>query len=392
MAKLHFKSHVFDFALHPSDHIAAVGLITGDVECYRFGQYQSDRQWGIKPTKKSCRGVEFSEDGKLYLETAQSIRLMLKLEAYYTSTQQPMTELLSSPVNKIIRLNTSLIATGDDMGIIKIWDTRSHGLIHSYSEHTDFIADMTFSSDKNILIAVAGDGLLSVWDIRKPKLKAMSDCMDDELLSAVIVKNEKKVVVGSQAGVLNLWSWGDWSDSNDRILGHPSSIDTICKLDEDTICTGSSDGIIRLVTILPNKFEGVIGAHGEDFPIERLRLSYDNTWLASCAHDNSVRFWDVRFLFNETIEDDDQDEEQDEEQEEEHEEGQAEETQGSSDQTDSEAELGSVQASDQNYSSGSEEEDSYKFSDREDSDEAERAPRRKRRMIHKGNGNFFEDL
>lgn len=195
-------------------------------------------------------------------------------------------------------------------------------------------------------------------------------------------------MVGSQAGVLNLWSWGDWSDSNDRILGHPSSIDTICKLDEDTICTGSSDGIIRLVTILPNKFEGVIGAHGEDFPIERLRLSYDNTWLASCAHDNSVRFWDVRFLFNETIEDDDQDEEQ----EEEHEEVQAEETEGSSDQTDSEAELGSVQASDQNYSGGSEEEDSYKFSDREDSDEAERAPRRKRRMIYKGNGNFFEDL
>lgn len=34
MTKLHFKSHVFDFALHPSDHIAAVGLITGDIEWY----------------------------------------------------------------------------------------------------------------------------------------------------------------------------------------------------------------------------------------------------------------------------------------------------------------------------------------------------------------------
>jgi hypothetical protein len=52
-------------------------------------------------------------------------------------------------------------------------------------------------------------------------------------------------VVGTQDGILTLWSWGDWGDYNDRIIGHPNSIDAICKLDEDTICTGSSDGIIR---------------------------------------------------------------------------------------------------------------------------------------------------
>lgn len=232
---------------------------------------------------------------------------------------------------------------------------------------------MTFSATKNTLIAVAGDGNLSVWDIRKPKLMAMSDCMDDELLSAVIVKNEKKVVVGSQSGVLNLWTWGDWGDTNDRILGHPSSVDTICKLDEDTVCTGSSDGIIRVVSILPNKFEGVIGAHGEDFPIERLQLSYDNAWLGSCAHDNSIRFWDVQFLFNEeeeaaSVASDNAKESSESEQA----------SQYNSDGDDSDSDNGDA--------------DNYRFSDREDSDEAERAPRRKRRMTNKANGNFFEGL
>ncbi len=51
--------------------------------------------------------------------------------------------------------------------------------------------------------------------------------------------------MGSSEGVLNLWSFGDWGDVNDRILGHSGSIDTIVALDEDTICTGSSDGLIR---------------------------------------------------------------------------------------------------------------------------------------------------
>lgn len=103
---------------------------------------------------------------------------------------------------------------------------------------------------------------MSTWDIRKPDVVAMSDQMEDELLSIAlmkvnkskveriatinsIAKNDKKAVVGTQEGVLTLWSWGDWGDYNDRIIGHPNSIDAICKLDEDTICTGSSDGLIR---------------------------------------------------------------------------------------------------------------------------------------------------
>lgn len=114
-----------------------------------------------------------------------------------------------------------------------------------------------------------------------------------------LVQNNRKAVVGSQDGVLSLWNWGDWGDYRDRIMGHPSSIDAICKLDEDTICTGSSDGIIRLVTILPNGFHGILGDHGEGMPIEQIKLSHDKKYLVSSGHDSSLRFWDVAHLFDE---------------------------------------------------------------------------------------------
>lgn len=127
----------------------------------------------------------------------------------------------------------------------------------------------------------------------------MSDQIEDELLSISLVKNEKKAVVGTQDGVLSLWSWGDWGDYNDRIIGHPNSIEAICKLDEDTIATGSSDGIIRLVTILPNEFQGALGDHGEDMPIENLKLSHDKKYLISSGHDDKLQFWDVAHLFAE---------------------------------------------------------------------------------------------
>lgn len=90
----------------------------------------------------------------------------------------------------------------------------------------------------------------------------MSDDMEDELLSLAIIKvqsqcnsecnvllyfikNGKKVAVGTQEGTIDIFSWGDWGDMSDRFPGHPNSIDSMVVIDQDTIFTASSDGLIR---------------------------------------------------------------------------------------------------------------------------------------------------
>ena len=46
-------------------------------------------------------------------------------------------------------------------------------------------------------------------------------------------------------------------DISDRFPGHPSSIDCMLKVDEETVLTGSSDGFIRVVSFFPiNSFTG----------------------------------------------------------------------------------------------------------------------------------------
>lgn len=94
----------------------------------------------------------------------------------------------------------------------------------------------------------SGDGRLSVYDLRKNVLAGKSDELDDELLSVSVIKNGKKVVCGSQDGVLVIFSWGTWGDMSDRFPGHPESVETVLKVDEDTLLTGSSDGIVRYAT------------------------------------------------------------------------------------------------------------------------------------------------
>lgn len=114
--------------------------------------------------------------------------------------------------------------------------------------------------------------------------------------AVAVCKHGKKVVCGSQSGVLALWSWGYWNDCSDRFPGHPESVDALVKFDEDTIITGSSDGLLRVLNILPNKLIGVLGAHAEDMPVERLALSQDRAVLASMSHDSCVKLWDLSVL------------------------------------------------------------------------------------------------
>lgn len=87
-------------------------------------------------------------------------------------------------------------------------------------------------------------------DLRKGKLIARSDNEEEDLLSVVIMKNGRKVVCGSGEGTLNIFSWGDWGDMSDRFPGHPSTVDSICKLDEETLLTGAGDGLIRYFLLI----------------------------------------------------------------------------------------------------------------------------------------------
>jgi WD40 repeat protein len=69
------------------------------------------------------------------------------------------------------------------------------------------------------------------------------------------------------------------------------------KYDEDTVITGSEDGQIRAVSVLPNKIIAVLGDpldHGEEgYHIQKVTLSHDKTLLASCSLDDIVKIIDI---------------------------------------------------------------------------------------------------
>lgn len=72
------------------------------------------------------------------------------------------------------------------------------------------------------------------------------------------------------------------------------SVDAIEKLDEDTIITGSSDGIIRVLSVQPHRLLGVL-AQQEDGGCERIALSPDHRQLVTTSY-GTLRLWDTSCL------------------------------------------------------------------------------------------------
>jgi len=67
-------------------------------------------------------------------------------------------------------------------------------------------------------------------------------------------------------------------------------------VDENTVLTGASDGIIRIIGVLPNAMLGLVGEHS-DMPVERMDLSADRSTLATASHDHTIKLWDVAYLW-----------------------------------------------------------------------------------------------
>ena len=148
-----------------------------------------------------------------------------------------------------------------------------------------------------MLVSASCDGMLGVFDLRKRELYAMSDNFEEDLQQVAIMKNGKKVLAASSEGTVNVFAWDWFGDCNDRIVGHPGSIDSMIKYDEDLIITGCEDGLIRAVSVLPNKIVSILGdaldPSEETFGIQKLSLSHDNNLLASVTFDDVVKLIDV---------------------------------------------------------------------------------------------------
>ncbi|XP_012460196.1 WD repeat-containing protein 55 [Gossypium raimondii] len=284
----------FGIDFHPSKELVAVSLITGDLHLYKYNTDDSSLQrcLDLHAHAESCRTVRFINGGQA-VATGSKDCSILATDVETGSVIARLENAHENAINSLINLTESTVATGDDEGCIKVWDTRQRSCSGSINAHEDYISDMNFVSDSMKLLTTSGDGTLSVCNLRTYKVQTRSEFSEDELSSVVVMKNGRKVICGSQGGTLLLYSWGFFKDCSDRFVDlSPNSVEAMLKLDEDRLITGSENGLISLVGILPNRIIQPIAEHSE-YPVEGLAFSHDRRFLGSISHDQMLKLWDL---------------------------------------------------------------------------------------------------
>jgi WD repeat-containing protein 55 len=177
---------IFDISFHPAANVFAAGLIDGSVEVWQYnnsnGSNDSTNKLMMKgkPHVQSCRGVTFNETGDT-LYTVSSDRSLQGLDATgAVKFNNPYAH--DDPINKMTLLDNNTIATGDDTGVVKLWDTRVGDKdIMNWKLHEDFVSGFAHNEEKKILLSVAGDATLCAYDLRKQANSFRSDDQESEI-------------------------------------------------------------------------------------------------------------------------------------------------------------------------------------------------------------------
>ncbi|KAH3767919.1 transducin family protein wd-40 repeat family protein [Pelomyxa schiedti] len=309
-----FQTLVLDIAFHPSTNLIASALVSGSIKIHRYAMEEKNTLVLSKQTHKdSCRTISFAEDGKYLISGSADCSLRVT-DVSAGKTVFSIKGAHKHGVNTIL-VEESMLASGDDVGRIKIWDIRQKSNTCSWKKHHDYISTFLYHSQSQVLLSAGADGCLGAWDLRKGKVQGFSDNFSDDILSLSFGLNKGRVLCGTQSGKVIQFKWGQWGAPAQIGGGHPQAVEDIIEVSENMIFTGSSDGVVRVVQVEPFKLLGIVGTNGA-FPAERLSVSWDQRFLACAGQLSPVKFWDVNDFFHDVQDDDDdEDNESDEEEE-----------------------------------------------------------------------------
>ncbi|XP_061100016.1 peroxisomal biogenesis factor 7 [Conger conger] len=193
--------------------------------------------------------------------------------------------------------NEHILVTGAGDGSLQIWDTANpQGPLQVLKEHTQEVYSVDWSQTRveNLVLSGSWDRTVKVWDLERPQSLCTLQGHEGVIYSTVWSPHVPGCFASASGdGTLRVW---DMKLGVSRLVipAHKAEILSCdwCKYDQNIIITGAVDCSLR-VWDLRNIRQPVSELLGHSYAIRRVKFSpFNQTVLASCSYDFTVRFWD----------------------------------------------------------------------------------------------------
>ncbi|XP_055596001.1 WD repeat-containing protein 55 homolog [Uranotaenia lowii] len=287
------EDFVTDLCFHPDQDLLAVGTTTGDLLVYSFTNDECTLKNTHEVHSKSIRDIEFNDDGTILISTARDRSIMVtdvetgKLKRFWDNAHE-------EPVYTMSIISEHTFATGDDDGVLKLWDLRQNEPIFKLKEVEDFISSIATNDQRKYLQMCSGDGYLTTISIPQRKMYVQSEPYEEELTCMGVFRNDSKLVVGSSKGNFYTFNWGQFGYHCDAFTGPKAGVNKMVPITERIAVVGGEDGFLRAMHMVPGRVLGIVGQH--TLAVETIDINSTGELIASSSHDNDIRFWNIKFF------------------------------------------------------------------------------------------------
>jgi len=180
-------------------------------------------------------------------------------------------------------------ATGGRDKLIRIWDTRSNTIIHSFSHHRNAVTCLKFRKDSYQLFSGSEDRTVKTWNLDPMMYTETLFGHQSGVMGIDSLYKERTISCGEDH-TCRIWKIVEESQLLYR--GHSRSIDCLSMINEESYVSGSQDGAIGLWHAGHKKPNYMVRkAHGQDNWITSIKALPFTDLIASGSNDGNLNFW-----------------------------------------------------------------------------------------------------
>ena len=198
---------------------------------------------------------------------------------------------LDTSTVSIFSADGQFIASGDDEGIIRIWNTSSGQIKNILEGHTRSISALAFSADARRIVSGSKDCTLRVWDTKTSECLKVFDAHTTTLYYLHLSSDGKDIISGINNDTIRVWHI-ETGLCTKFIEGHAKSVNSIIvSPDGRQIVSGSRDKTLRVWDIKSGKCIKILEGHAKSG--NPIIVSPDGRHIFSGGLNQTIRVWDI---------------------------------------------------------------------------------------------------
>ena len=182
-----------------------------------------------------------------------------------------------------------LLATGDTLGNIYIWEIALGKKLIAIQEHQTWVWSVVFSSDDKLLASASGDALVKLWDVKTGQCQQTFRGHSYGVTAVVFRLDRQQLISSSLDKTLKLWDIATGQCLH-TLESHSSGIWSLTiSQDGQTVASSADDNTIKLWDIDTGKCQQTWQEH-KDW-VRCVAFSFNEQFLASGSLDSTIKIW-----------------------------------------------------------------------------------------------------